>query len=122
MKPTEAAMRRKRRGLLRKLGSLAGLLQGSYVERFSLCARKGCLCHQGQRHGPRSYLVVYRRKRQRQLYVREAERPAVRRGLRQHEQARKLIAQLTDVNLWLLRLGRLAPQAKALRRREGHHG
>jgi len=122
MKPTEAAMRRKRQGLLRKLGSLAGLLQGSYVERFSVCARKGCLCHQGKRHGPRSYLVVYRQKRQRQCYVRQAERPAVRRGLRLHEQARRFIEQLTDVNLRLLRLGRRARQAEALRRRGGHHG
>ena len=122
MKPTEAAMRRKRQGLLRRLGRLAGLLHGSYVERFSVCARKGCLCHHGKRHGPRSYLVVYRRKRQRQLYVRQAERSAVRRGLRQHEQAQAIIAQLTDVNLQLLRLGHLAPQAAALRRRGGHHG
>lgn len=122
MKQTEETLRRKRRALLRKLGGLPLLMHGSYLERFSTCMRSRCACHQGRKHGPRSYLVVYRRKRQRQVYVREGERPAVRRGLRQHDELVKLVRELTDVNVQLLRMGRLTPEAKAAGRRGGRHG
>ena len=122
MRPTEEALRRKRRALLQKLAGLSLLLHGSYVERFSTCTRSRCACHQGRRHGPRSYLAVYRQKRQRQIYVRQAERTAVRRGLRQHDELVKVVEQLTDLNVQLLRLGRLAGEAKAAVRRGGRHG
>jgi len=122
MNQTEKTLRRKRQALLQTLAGLSGLLHGSYVERFSTCARTRCACHQGHRHGPRSYLALYRQKRQRQIYVRQGERAAVRRGLRQHEELVKVVEQLTDLNVQLLRLGRLAPEAKAAARRGGRHG
>jgi hypothetical protein len=122
MKPTEEVLLRKRRALLKTLAGLSGLLHGSYVERFSTCARRRCACHQGQRHGPRSYLALYRRKRQRQIYIRQAERAAVRCGLRQYDELLKLVEQLTDLNVRLLRLRRLAPETRAARGRGGRHG
>jgi hypothetical protein len=121
MKPTEETLRRKRRSLLQKLAGLSLLLHGSYVERFSTCTRRRCACHEGRRHGPRSYLALYRQKRQRQIYVRQAERPAVRRGLRQHDELLKLVERLTNLNVQLLRIGRLAAEAKAAVRRGGRH-
>jgi hypothetical protein len=122
MRHAEEALRRKRLALLQKLAGLSLLLHGSYVERFSTCARSRCACHQGRRHGPRSYLSLYRQKRQRQIYVRQADRTAVRRGLRQHDELLKVVAQLTDINVQLLRMGRLAPKARAAVRRGGRHG
>ena len=131
MTPAEGTLRRKRRALLQTLAGLSLLLHGSYVERFSTCARSRCACHQGRRHGPRSYLALYRQKRQRQIYVRQGERATVRRGLRQHGELLKVVEQLTDLNVRLLRMGRLAPGAnegaanragKAAVGRGGRHG
>lgn len=95
----------KRQHLLRKLASLRLLTQASYLERFSTCARKHCACHQGQKHGPRSYVVVYRDGKQRQVYVPRDQLPAVRKGVRQNDQALGLLRQITDINLALMRAG-----------------
>ena len=103
----------KRRRLLRKLASLRLVTQASYLERFSTCARKNCACHQGQKHGPRSYVVVYRSGRQRQVYVPQDQISAVRKGLRQHDQALGLLRQITDVNLALMRAGVLEQSLEA---------
>ena len=93
--------------LLHKLADLCLVTHGSYLERFSTCARKNCACHQGEKHGPRSYVVVYRDGRQRQIYVPRGQLRAVRKGLRQHQRALALLHQITDINLKLMRDGLL---------------
>jgi hypothetical protein len=105
-RPAKDSLRQRRERLLAQLGKLSLLLHGSYLERFSACARPTCACHDGRKHGPRSYLVIYRRKRQRQVYIPEAQRRAVRRGLRQYQELGKIVQQLTDLNLRLLRTER----------------
>jgi hypothetical protein len=95
----------KRKRLLEKLASLHLMVHGSYIERFSTCARKNCACHRGDKHGPRSYVVIYRDAQQRQVYVPREQVHSVQRGLRQDEQAADLLRQITDVNLALMRAG-----------------
>jgi len=97
----------KRERLLQKLASLPLMVHGSYIERFSTCARKNCACHRGDKHGPRSYLVIYRNAQQRQVYVPRGQVHAVQRGLQQDKQAADLLRQITDVNLALMRAGEL---------------
>ena len=97
----------RRKRLLRKLAALKLVVHGSYIERFSTCARKHCACHQGDKHGPRSYVVMYRNAQQRQVYVPQAQVRAVRQGLRQDEQAADLLRKITDINLALMRTGAL---------------
>ena len=102
-----SALMEKRERLLRKLAALKLLLHGSYLERFSTCTRKHCACHQGDTHGPRSYVVIYRSAQQRQVYVPQEQVRAVRQGLRQDEQATDLLRKITDLNLALMRAGTL---------------
>jgi hypothetical protein len=117
MNRDERALVRERQRLLDRLAGLSLLLHGSYLERFSTCARPQCECHRDRRHGPRAYVVVYRNKRQRQAYVPKAERDAVRRGLLQHRQMEEIIQAVTDINLKLMQAGRLeACEAKAQKR------
>jgi len=97
----------KRQRLLGKLAALILVTHGSYLERFSTCARDKCACHQGKKHGPRAYVVIYRDGRQRQVYVPRSQLRAVRKGVRQHERALDLLRQVTDVNLKLMRDGLL---------------
>ena len=61
-------------------------------------------------------------KRQRQVYIRQADRSAVRRGLSQYGELLKAVEQLTDLNVQLLRIGRLVAKTKAAVGREGRHG
>lgn len=111
----------KRRRLLEELAGLSLVVQGSYLERFSTCVRKQCACHQGKKHGPRSYLVVYRDRKQRQVYVPQAQREAIRRGLRQHRRLVAIVRQITDVNLKLMRAGVLNESLPTTRKRGAHH-
>ncbi len=97
----------KRKRLLHQLSALTLITHGSFLERFSTCVRKNCACHQGKKHGPRAYVVVYRDGKQRQVYVPRGQLKTVRKGLRQHERALKLLRQVTDINLKLMRDGLL---------------
>jgi hypothetical protein len=105
----------KRQHLLQKMADLSLVVHGSYLERFSTCARRNCTCHQGKKHGPRAYVVVYRDARQRQVYVPQKQLPAVRRGLRQYEQLLELLRQVTRINLALMRAGALQESLAAAR-------
>lgn len=92
-----------RRRLLGEMAGLSTLLHGTWLERHSTCSRPGCACHQGRRHGPRRYLVVYEEGRQRQCYIPAALEDAVRAGLSEHRRLQQIVARLTQINLSLLR-------------------
>ncbi|MDI9497952.1 MAG: hypothetical protein QM270_05630 [Bacillota bacterium] len=96
---------RERARLLEELGKQAWLLQGTWIERYSTCVRPGCKCHQEERHGPRHYVAVMRDGRQRQSYVRRKHEILVREGLRQGQEIDRLLQQITDINLELLKEG-----------------
>ncbi len=94
---------RERARLLEELGKQEWLLQGTWIERYSTCVRPDCKCHQGERHGPRHYVAVMRDGRQRQSYVRRKHEALVREGLRQGQENDRLLQQITDINLELLK-------------------
>jgi hypothetical protein len=106
----------RRARLLRRLAGLQLVVHGSFVERFSTCAREHCACHRGEKHGPRAYVVVYREGRQRQVYVPKAQIRAVQKALGQDARVQELLRQITDINLALMRAGvleeSLAPAPK----------
>lgn len=97
------ALLKKRRQLLNQLADLPLLLHGSYFERFSTCSRPNCRCHGGQKHGPRSYLVVHRDKTQHQVYLPLAQVEAARRGIAQHQRLAEIVTRITEINLELIR-------------------
>lgn len=105
MKQSERKLIRERQRLLERLAQLNLLLHASYLERFSTCIRPHCECHKGKKHGPRAYLAVYRDKRQRQVYVPQAEQAAVQRGLHQYKQMEEIVLAITNINLQLMRAG-----------------
>jgi hypothetical protein len=92
-----------RAALIDEMAGLAGLMRGSVVERYTTCARPGCGCHQGRKHGPRHFLAVNEGGRQRQKYIRGNQLAAVRAGIGQYHRLQEIIEQLTRVNLELLR-------------------
>ena len=60
-KQTSAALRRRRRQLLRQLPPLDRVLRGSLIERYKPCGKPGCKCARGPGHGPKYYLSDYYR-------------------------------------------------------------
>ena len=97
------ALLSQRRRLLSQLAKLPLLLHGSNFARFSTCARPNCPCHDGKKHGPRSYLVVYRDQTQHQVYLPLSQIKAAQRGIAQYQRLLKIVDQLTTLNVQLLR-------------------
>lgn len=121
MNPPEGKLICERKRLLNELAQLSLLLRASFLERFSTCVRPQCECHRGKKHGPRAYLAVYRQKRQRQVYVPQAEHNAVQLGLRQYQRLEEIVQAITDINLELMRAGLLGGSQTQTRKEGGRH-
>jgi len=89
--------------VLAELGKLPHMLHGSWVERFSVCSRAGCRCHSGDRHGPRYYLVVREKGRQRQKYIPNAQVDAAQAGLVEYRRVCEIVDRITHINLALMK-------------------
>lgn len=96
---------RERKRLLDEVAELPLALRASIFERFSTCSRAECACHQGKRHGPRTYLAVTKDNRQRQHYVPKDQCEAARKGVRQYHRLQEIINRVTDINLQLMKGG-----------------
>lgn len=89
--------------LLEEMSNLSQLLHGSWVERYSTCTRRDCKCHKGQRHGPRHYLVINEKGRQRQKYIPNSHVEAAQTGLAQYKRLRQIIDRITQLNLLIMK-------------------
>lgn len=92
-----------RERLLDEVGSLACMLHGSWVERYSVCSRPDCKCRGGERHGPRHYLVVNEEGRQRQKYIPNSQVPAAIEGVEQYRRLQEIANRITEINLKLIK-------------------
>ena len=88
-------------------------IHGSYFERYSTCSRKGCACHEGRRHGPRSYVALRSAGRPAQHYVPRSQVSAVQKGVEQYQRLLQVADRITQVNLALMRGGRLDEQGES---------
>jgi len=101
------SLRAERKRLLGELAELSGLIHGSYFERYSTCSRPGCACHEGKRHGPRSYVSRAAGGKPKQHYVPKGQAKAAREGVEQHRRMLQIADRVTEINLELMRGGRL---------------
>jgi hypothetical protein len=95
-------LKRERALLMERMVSLAQLMRGSVFCRFSTCSRPVCSCHQGKKHGPRSYIVIVERGRQRQHYIPNDQVAAARSSVKQYNELLKLVDRVTAINLKLM--------------------
>lgn len=93
----------RRKQLLEELGSFTQLLHGTWIERYSVCSRKNCRCHQGERHGPRYYVVVNEDGQQRQKYIPLSQVSVAIKGIEQHKQLQTIVDEITQINLELIK-------------------
>jgi len=94
---------KERANLLIELSKLTQMLHGTWVERYSVCSRANCKCHQGERHGPRRYLVINKKGCQRQKYIPNAQVDAVKDGIAQHKRLQEIADRITSINLTLIK-------------------
>jgi hypothetical protein len=65
--------------------------------------------------------VVYEGKKQRQVYVPQAQRDLIREGIRQHEELRAIVKEITRINVQLMRARTLATSKPAPPKRGNRH-
>ncbi len=95
-------LEKRRDDLIAELRSLGNLMRGSLVATRVKCGRKGCVCESGDKH-IKVHLSVNLRGRTRGCYVGPVREPAVAALLAEYERAWRIIDDLTEVNLELLR-------------------
>jgi len=98
-------LKNKRDELLNELSTLTQILHGSWVERYSVCSRENCKCKRGQKHGPRRYLVINEKGKQKQKYIPNLQVDAVKEGIQEYKRMQKIIMEITKINLKLIREG-----------------
>lgn len=104
MKAASAALRKRRRRLLRQLPPLERLLRGSLVERYKRCGRPGCHCADGPGHGPKFYLSISATgERPRMDYVPNAAQAQTRQYLANFHKVREVLNEICAINAELLR-------------------
>jgi hypothetical protein len=93
----------RRRRLAAGLSAPERTLRGVLLSEGRRCSSEGCRCRRGELHGPYSYLAVYADGRGRTIYVPQAaqEATAAHVELTQHNEA--LLAEISQINLELLR-------------------
>jgi len=108
----EEKLRRQKAKLAVNVGEQGNLLKGSLIERFTVCTRSGCRCARGHKHGPYLYVSVFDGKRSRQVYVQKSMEKEVRSWVKNYESAKKLIDNISAINIELIKLKRQKRQAK----------
>ena len=107
MKDKVAQLTTARKHLLQQLPDLAAVLPGSLLSRMVRCNKPGCrFCEKGKGkgHGPIWILSVSLGNRQvRQIPIPREMRQEVEESLRAFAQMRKLLKQIAQVNLDLLK-------------------
>ena len=99
-----AALRKRRRALLRQLPPLKAILRGSLIERYKRCGKPGCRCASGPGHGPKYYLSVsYPGLRPQMDYVPQGSYAQTAELLANYHRARQILEEICEINRELLR-------------------
>ena len=99
-----AALRKRRKALLRQLPPLNAILRGSLIERYKRCGKPGCKCAEGPGHGPKYYLSVSRQGSRPQMdYVPQEVHAQAAEFVANYHRAREILEAISEINRELLR-------------------
>jgi len=91
-----------RDALLKELSTLSHIVRASIFEKYDVCSRPGCKCHQGEKHGPHSCFKVSIAGRQFQKYIRKDRRQQAEVAVSEYRRALQIIDRITIINLELI--------------------
>jgi hypothetical protein len=103
---SELSVRRllaRRRRLTAGLSDPERTLRGVLLQKGRTCSSEGCRCRRGELHGPYSYLAIYTDGRSRTVYVPAAVEAATKQHVELTQRNEELLAEISRVNLELLR-------------------
>jgi hypothetical protein len=101
-------LRDRRRRITRQIPDLEVLIAGSLQTQRRRCGKEGCRCARGELHGPYLYLSLRTGGRTRMLYVPAELAGEVRQAVTASAEAQTALAEISAINLELLRRGRLS--------------
>ena len=78
-------------------------LRGVLLQKGRTCSSEGCRCRRGELHGPYTYLAIYTDGRSRTVYVPAAAEAAAEQHVELTQRNEELLAEISRVNLELLR-------------------
>jgi hypothetical protein len=96
-------LRARRRRLTAGLSDPERTLRGVLLQKGRTCSSEGCRCRRGELHGPYSYLAIYTDGRSRTVYVPAAVEAATKQHVELTQRNEELLAEISRVNLELLR-------------------
>lgn len=101
-------LRDRRRRIARQIPDLEVLIAGSLQTQRRRCGKEGCRCARGELHGPYLYLSLRADGRARMLYVPAELADEVRQAVAASAEVQAALAEISAINLELLRRGRLS--------------
>jgi hypothetical protein len=104
-KASSAALRKRRRQIIRDMPSIERIVRGSLMETYKRCGRPNCHCADGPGHGPKRYLSTIARtgERPRLGYVPNAIYPQVAEFLANFRTLQEMLNEICAINAELLR-------------------
>jgi hypothetical protein len=93
----------RRRRLTARLSEPERTLRGVLLSEGRRCSSEGCRCRRGELHGPYSYLAVYADGRSRTIYVPRTVQAACEAHVQVTQRNEALLAEISQINLELLR-------------------
>ena len=101
-------LRDRRRRIARRIPDLEAVVAGSLQDQRRRCGKEGCRCTRGELHGPYLYLSMRVGRRSRMLYVPAELAEQVRQGVSTSTEVQAALAEISAINLELLKRGRLS--------------
>lgn len=100
---TERQLYALRKRLAAGVADPALTLRGALVSDMRRCSSARCRCRRGQPHGPYTYLTTYSSGKSRMVYVPQAVAAVAAEHVKATQQDEALLAEISRVNLELLR-------------------
>ncbi len=101
-------LRERRRRIASQIPDLEIIIAGSLQTQRRRCGKEGCRCARGELHGPYLYLSLRAGGRTRMIYVPAGLAGEVRQAVTASAGVRAALAEISAINLELLRRGRLS--------------
>ncbi len=101
-------LRDRRRRIVGQIPDLQAVIAGSLQTQRRRCGKEGCRCARGELHGPYLYLSLRVGRRTQMLYIPAELAGQVRQAVTASAEVQAALAEISAINLELLRRGRLS--------------
>jgi len=91
---------------LKELYQFTNFLPGQIHSAYLTCNRGNCKCTRGEKHGPVWNLTWKENQKTKTFYVRKKEVNKVKSGVEEHKQVKKLLKEISFLNLEILKINR----------------